>query len=284
MKKSTFIKVALFVFSISLAAFIGCKKDKLFNQGVPTNQEITHVIKQPADKLTVQVAGEFFDRKQDEIAYRSGSTHADSVQMYLSRIHLLWNFADTIQYMQNVPIILVPVAVGPTFDANIGNQLSMVFFINEYGEIDSRLLFIYAPNCQNCNSNTFASQFSGDIIQMDWQGNIVFSFRFTNGNLSNKIVQNGQVSFRDDESMACDTPVMLDIDGVTVSFLACVTFGGGSLNNGSSNPFNYGPNPNTNDGHNIDPPHNTGGGSGNGNGNPPTMVRKESGGDFAQII
>ncbi len=138
-------------------------------------------------------------------------------------------------------MLFVPLAVGPDFDVTIGNQMSMVFFINQYGEMNARLFFIRAINECIWDASTFASNFTGDVVQVDWQGQIVHSFRFTNGSVSHTINQLGQVSYRNEED-ACDGEIPVIISYNTSSGSAryrfCLSSGGGG-----GNLFNFGPTP-----------------------------------------
>ncbi|GAB4499175.1 MAG: hypothetical protein OHK0019_35870 [Saprospiraceae bacterium] len=180
----------LFALVLFLTFLFGCRKDII--------NESSRVYKEPSlsQDLTVENAKKAFEERKNTIVLRTDSTFTS----LLSQVQPLWEFADTIIYMGQTPIIAVPC---DQCTANFPrNEKFLAFFLDSTSQIVSRLVLIEsAENYQF--SETFFQNFTGDILQIDWEDHLVNSVRFEDGVLAATISLELAITERN-ENLICD--------------------------------------------------------------------------------
>ena len=90
---------------------LSCKKDFLEkNSNDQSGQQVNGIqISQP---LTIANAKDCFYSSRRSVANRSDTLYSDSIILMMTYIKPLWNFADTIMYKGNIPVLAIPIDNG----------------------------------------------------------------------------------------------------------------------------------------------------------------------------
>jgi hypothetical protein len=223
----------LFVFLVSL----GCKKD-FSSRDIDTNVDIGI----DATPVTIENAKHFFYEKRQSVSSRSDTLNFDSTSTiirFLNQTVPLWESAEIINYKGNVPVLAVPIA--QCMGGRDTRDVFWVFFNDEFGQIDSRLVSIIADENYPF-SDTYLQNFSGKIIQLDWSGHITNSLFIENGTIKGSIRQKNQADFREEQMYCYDGTIELDLGGcypVAGWIEICIVVGSES----PGNPVNGGTGP-----------------------------------------
>lgn len=239
----TLILIALF--------WAGCKKEITMQNPA---EKLTKGITLPEanfskEKLTISNAKKIYEQQVNQVASRSDTLEYGSSLIILSQSMPLWDFANYWLYMGDSSIIVVPITQCSDIDNK--KQSHIVFFNNkETGQIESRFLFLQAEDGFEMTEANIAN-FSGNIIQLDWEGKIVDSYSFEDGQISGFVHSKDESSPRTE--FACwdvlyEFLVLYDNSGcytysVFVEGVWCVntSSGGGSYTYGDD-PFGWGNN------------------------------------------
>ncbi len=162
---------------LCIALFSDCRKTD-----VPSDAPSSFSVSSTFRQLTLNAAKSSFEEQKARLSSSRQDSLSASITDYLAGIKLDWDYADTIMYQGSTPILRVPVA-GAVF--RYQNQ-SMVFFLNDQGVVDSRLMVVTTDSSYNATTQ-FSQNFDGYVAQFNWSGEMVHSYRIDDGYLTASI-------------------------------------------------------------------------------------------------
>lgn len=178
-----FIRSLLGTF-LCIALFSDCRKTDNFSE-VPSSFSDNTTFRQ----LTLGAAKSSFEAQKARLATSRQDSVSASITDYLANVKLDWDYADTVMYQGNTPILRVPVA-GAVYRYQ---NACMVFFLNDQGVVDSRLMVVTTDSSYNATTQ-FSQKFDGSVVQFTWSGEMVHSYRIDDGvmNASIKLAVSGR--------------------------------------------------------------------------------------------
>lgn len=125
--------------------------------------------------MTVENAKNFFERVKNGVHSRDGLS--DSIVTFMSNAKLNWELADTVMYLDTIPLLFVPVS---DHKVNRSQQVRMMFFNDSNGQIISTLFIMTASDDYTTYSDYYET-FTGSVIQFNWDGDMINSLAFDQG-------------------------------------------------------------------------------------------------------
>jgi hypothetical protein len=177
MKKSTYFIVfysALCV--LILLNTLSCKKtdtQELEDQITDATDSYGVVAVNP-DEFGVDVAKVYYQKLLSGSSSRSEESGSMRLSKHFKSFPLIWERADTVMFMDSIPLIMVPFR---GYHGSVNNILQAVFSVDSQGHVKSDILHIQGDSSEvNPVSN-----YNGHFTHFTWDGEIKLRYRIKDG-------------------------------------------------------------------------------------------------------
>lgn len=244
---------------VVIAVLGGCKKEVLTTDQPESESTIalqnTSGVSVSGRTLTLSNAQQLYQQKKAIAGNSNIAGDEKSLLPKISTLKPLWDFSTYWLYGGTDSVLVVPTA-GDVCDEPKRSKQSYIIFFNspKNGELTSRFLFIQSAEGYTITADNI-SNFSGNIIQVDWEGNVVDSYSFKDGEISAALYSDRQSTPRTE--WECEwvivpfyLPTSCGTYTVWLEGYECVRVGGGAGGDGGPlndpDPFGWGDRENAN--------------------------------------